>query len=242
MKRELRAAFFDMGETLYTYKAIPLNWKDHYPEAWTRALAQIGVEPSMDRLDLLEEYMEQFNTRKVAREVEYDAEHIFTGAIDVIGVDITLHQRASRAFFDYFRQTLTPYRETVQVLNNFRENGVYIGALTDVAYGMPEHFIADDLEQVDLLELMDSWKTSVQVGVRKPNPKGLLMLCLEADCEPAEAVYVGNEPKDIECANAAGLISVLIHRSDSSVPEWGQDYTITSLSECEDIFEGTLCG
>ncbi len=239
MKRQLKAAFFDMGETLYTYKALPLSWKAHYPQSWTRALTRIGVEPSGARLDALADYLTQFDTREVAREVEYDAEHIFSGAMNAIGVDVQLQEEASNAFFDYFRQSLTPYEETIAVLNHFRETGVYIGALTDVAYGMPEHFIADDLKQVGVLEFMDSWKTSVQVGLRKPNPKGLRLLCLEADCRPKEAVYVGNERKDIECANAAGLVAVLIHRSDSGAPAWGQDHTITSLAGCEAIFKET---
>lgn len=42
--------------------------------------------------------------------------------------------------------------------------------------------------------------------------------------------YIGDEQKDIDGANSIGLISILINRS-SETKNWGQDHTISKLSE-----------
>lgn len=233
---KLSAAFFDMGETLYTYHDLPLSWKPHYKKAWKQALLHINTVPTEDNLTKLAKHMVKFNTREVAREKEYDAEYIFKGALKTIGVELDLYKEVSTSYFDYFRQTLTPYKETISVLRALKKRNIFIGALTDVAYGMPDSFVADDLRQVGIFDYIDSWKTSVHVGVRKPNPKGLLLLCDEAGCKPQKAMYVGNERKDIDAAKAAGLVAILVYRSEKEPPLWSQDFTIKSLTECERFF------
>lgn len=233
MTGKFQAAFFDMGETLYTYDGLPLSWKTHYEAAWKKALGQNGYAPTSREMKTLGNHMNRFNTREFPREVEYDSEHILTGALDSIGLDIRRLDALTDAFFNYFRQTLMPYKETITALSKLRARNVFIGALTDVAYGMPNHFIANDLKQVGIYDLIDCWKTSVDIGFRKPNPQGYEILCAEADCPPEAAIYVGNERKDIIGANKAGLTSILIHRSDTNVPDWGQNHTIHSLLECE---------
>ncbi len=232
-----KAAFFDMGETLYSYEGLPLSWKDHFQKAWKQALTESGHVPTDNQLRILKDYMTQFNTREVPREIEYDAEHIFSGALRAVSIEQRHLPAIIDNFFDYFRQRLTPYEETVSALKKLKTRHIYIGALTDVAYGMPNHFIADDLKQVGILNLMDCWKTSVDVGFRKPHPKGYTELCANAECLPEEAIYVGNERKDVDGANRAGLTSVLIHRADTGIPEWGQDHTIHSILECENLFQ-----
>lgn len=237
MKNKLTAAFFDLGETLYHYRDVGLSWTAHYKDAWRAALQSIGVEPSDERLAILAAHMSRFNTREVQREVEYDARYIFSEALTAIGADPKLYEPAAAAFFGFFDQALESYSDTLPALRALKEKRVYIGALTDVAYGMPEQIVAGDLMRTGILGYLDSWKTSVQVGVRKPRPDGLLLLCKEAGLEPQAALYAGNERKDVEAARAAGLTAVLVFRSDEEIPRWGQDYTIRSLTECARFFD-----
>jgi FMN phosphatase YigB (HAD superfamily) len=61
------------------------------------------------------------------------------------------------------------------------------------------------------------------VAFRKPDPRCLLALAKALDGSPAEMVHMGNEPKDIAGANAAGVSSVLIDR-DRLLPEHGQRF------------------
>ncbi|WP_432734875.1 HAD family hydrolase [Maridesulfovibrio sp. FT414] len=232
MTPEIQAVFFDMGETLYTYKDLPLSWKDHFQAAWQEALTACGYFPDELELSTLSGYMGRFNTREVAREVEYDSNHILGGALESIGCDSVPLSGVTSNFFNYFRNSLSPYPETAAALEMLRTRNIKVGALTDVAYGMPRAFIADDLKQVGILHLIDVWKTSVDIGFRKPSPKGLAHLCALSGCRPESAIYVGNERKDVQAANNAGLISVLIHRSGLPEPDWGQEHTIHSLMDC----------
>ena len=56
--------------------------------------------------------------------------------------------------------------------------------------------------------------TSNDVGLRKPNTKGLLFLSEKMNIPLSQMVMVGDEEKDIICANNAGVYSVLINRSE----------------------------
>lgn len=62
------------------------------------------------------------------------------------------------------------------------------------------------------------------------NTKGYLMLADEFNCRPDESVYVGNERKDIDGGNAAGLRTVLVNR-ENDTKSWGQDLTVSDLTE-----------
>lgn len=66
------------------------------------------------------------------------------------------------------------------------------------------------------------------VGAAKPDPKGILKTCELLGVEPAQAVYVGDHPRDIEAAHNAGAQSVAV--SWGYLPEqpqlshWGANF------------------
>jgi len=72
--------------------------------------------------------------------------------------------------------------------------------------------------------------TSVDVGFRKPDPRGFLALAKALAVHPTEMIYIGNEPKDVNGANATAVFSVLIDR-DHLLPQHGQRTTVHSLTE-----------
>ena len=72
--------------------------------------------------------------------------------------------------------------------------------------------------------------TSNDVGYRKPCVKGLLFCAEKMQVDISEIIFVGDEEKDIVCANNAGAYSVLINRSDER-KEYGQAVEIKSLTE-----------
>lgn len=172
MPKKYQAAFFDMGETLYTYDGIPLSWKDQYEAAWKNAFAQHDYSPTDEQLKDLGSYMNRFDTRVFPREVEYDSTHIISGALESIEYDSSHVDDIIAGFFNYYRQNLIPYHETVTALNQLRAHNVFIGALTDVAYGMPRAIVADDLQQVGVLGLIDSGKLPWMSGSGNRMQKG----------------------------------------------------------------------
>lgn len=60
------------------------------------------------------------------------------------------------------------------------------------------------------------------------------MLLKAFDASPSQMIYVGDEQKDIDGANALGIVSVLIDRNNAS-PNWGQKYTVHSLLDIRDL-------
>lgn len=66
------------------------------------------------------------------------------------------------------------------------------------------------------------------VGVGKPDPKGILRACELLDVEPMRCVYVGDHPRDIDAARNAGMPSVAVRwgylPTEPAISEWGADY------------------
>lgn len=234
-ERRFRAVLFDLGETLYMYKGIPLSWKEHYTAAWQQALLAVDLDAAELDLHAVGEYMLQYNTRVVPRELEYGHEAIFGGALDLLRVDRRHVNVIADSYFAYFRQSISPYPEATTVLRALQSEGIRLGALTDVAYGMPERFVRDDLERSGLDEFIDEWRTSVQIGFRKPRPEGFLALCVALNVASTHAIYVGNEEKDIVGASAAGIAAALVFRGSGQPPDWGQQFTIRCLDGCLDL-------
>jgi len=231
----IKAVLFDLGETLYTYAGVPLSWKDRYRAAWHHAFRAVGVCPDSRDLDRASAGLEKFNSRLFPREREYDGVTIFTSVLGGFGLTQDQIVRIANGFFDYFRETLKPYPDSARVLDTLRRHGLRTGALTDVAYGMPARFVEMDLLACGILDRLDIWYTSVHVGYRKPHPQGFLKLCAALEVDPGEAVYVGNEEKDMAGARNAGLRAILLMREAGPARDWRQTHTIRDLSGCLDI-------
>lgn len=72
--------------------------------------------------------------------------------------------------------------------------------------------------------------TPVDVGVRKPDPRGYAELALRLGCSAEAMLFVGDEEKDILGALRAGMSAALLWRSTSPVPSWGQRYTLAGYT------------
>ncbi len=64
------------------------------------------------------------------------------------------------------------------------------------------------LQHLGLLERAASVVAGDTLPVRKPDPATVLHACREADIAPAEAIFVGDDPRDIQAGRAAGLYTV----------------------------------
>lgn len=61
------------------------------------------------------------------------------------------------------------------------------------------------LEEFKLRDFFEVVITSSDVAVPKPSPEGLLKACELLGVQPAEALYVGDSPSDMQAAKAAGV-------------------------------------
>ncbi len=229
-----------MGETLLTYAGTALSWVEHYPAALAAVAKSCAATVEDARLSRAADVLLRYNTRVHPRREEVAAETIFRELLLLWAIDPERHlANAISAFFDFFQQRLAAYPETLNALKTLKHEGVRLGALTDVPYGMPREFVLRDLTGVGLDSMLDVVLTSVDVGWRKPERAGFLTLAGSLDAaSPDQLWYVGNEEKDIVGATAAGAVAILLDREDRR-PEWGQRYTLRSLSELPTILPKT---
>ena len=220
---------FDLGETLVHYAGLPLNWQSLYPQALAR-VAEVCAHP-MTEADLQrgEQVLARYNTRLRPRLEEVTADSVLGEVLAAWGVraDTDLEQ-VEDAFFGLFQQTHAVYPDTLPALQRLWRRCAKIGVLTDVPYGMARRFVEDDVAQI--APCINVVLTSVEVGYRKPHPRGYLALAERLGVSPMDMIYVGNEEKDIVGARIAGMTSVLINRHGDGA-DFAQERTITSLEE-----------
>jgi putative hydrolase of the HAD superfamily len=231
----IRAIGFDLGDTLLFYRDTPMSWVAMYPDALAALAKSCKTEPTAEQLSHAKEILTQHNTRVVPRTQEIPAETIFASILKAWALDPRKHLNASiEAYFTFFQQRMSAYPETVEVLQTLRAKGIPTGILTDVAYGMPRTFVQRDISGAGITNLFDVLLTSVEVGVRKPEPAGYRELAKRLNVAPNQMLYIGNEPKDVIGAKQAGAYSVFLDR-DNTGANHGQDFTVATLAGLYEI-------
>ena len=91
------------------------------------------------------------------------------------------------------------------------------------------------LEQIGLLDRLHVLVSGDTIAEKKPSPRPLLHACEIAGMQPAETIYVGDDPRDIEAANAAGMVSVAArygyYDASENPDNWGADLVIERPQE-----------
>ncbi len=130
-----------------------------------------------------------------------------------------------------------PYPEAEIVLKSLVEAGYKIGVIANQSAGT-----ADRLESWGLLKYISIVLSSAEEGVAKPDPEIFLRALKRAECEPWDAVMIGDRlDNDIVPAKNLGMKTVWLKQGIAAyqVPVNGlsvPDFTVNSLSEIEDIF------
>ncbi|MDE6260484.1 MAG: HAD family hydrolase [Oscillospiraceae bacterium] len=225
-KNGIKAIGFDVGHTLIKYNN-PLNWQGLYRPGLERAAAAANITLSEDMILAATDVLLKYNTRVNNREWETTSDHIFHEILEKWGLQTDLYTIKS-GFYSFFRADAEPYPETIGTMEKLKRQGIKIGILTDVAYGMDNVFSLEDIST--LSDLIDIAITSVDVGYRKPNSAGYLKLLDALEVSPNEMIFIGDEEKDIIGAKKLGIASALINRSNE-IKDFGQDYTLESLSD-----------
>ena len=223
---------FDLGDTLVEYEGLPLSWETHYPAALTELARSLALAPTPIQIEAACTALRSHNTRLYPREKEISFAQVLADILPHFGVATTQAEilGCARAFFRIFRERLRCFSDTRAALTAIRQRNYRIGVFTDVPYGMPRALVDEDISAAGLPDLLDIWCTSTDAGWRKPSPRALQYLAQVSDCAPADMTYVGNERKDIAAARAFGCQAILLDRNREN-PDWGQDRTISLLSE-----------
>ncbi len=226
-----KTVVFDIGRTLIGYNK-PLNWSSLYRPA----LEHIAIKC---RLNLDEEdyqraisVLTKYNTRINPREYEVSSTQIFSEILNSINVPLEKLEQIKHCFYSYFRRDSTTYPEVASVLKELSDRKIILATLSDVPYGMDNSYVLDDISSI--IQYINYPYTSNDVGYRKPSVVGLKVLSERMHVDISEIVFVGDEEKDMICANNAGAYAVLINR-DNTIKEYGQAREIHSLTELLDF-------
>jgi len=232
----IRAVGFDLGGTLMDYQGIaPSSWELAYDEALAAVVSTWDGELTEAMIAGGREHLRRYNTRLSPRAGEVDHLTIFGELLGVLGAPgtgrATLVEMATDAFFGVFRNHAVAMPGVVETIQMLHRAGIRTGVLTDVPYGMPRRALLGHLAAAQLSMLDAALLTSVEVGTRKPDPDGFACLAMVLGCAPEEVLFVGDEEKDIDGARAAGMTAALVWRGDGPSPQYGQHFTVASLSE-----------
>ncbi len=123
------------------------------------------------------------------------------------------------------------YSDIDLLLATLNEQGVQWGIMTNKSRRF----------SVPLLARFESFATCAtlvcpdDVGKGKPDPAGLILACTQLGIEPANAIYVGDHPRDIEAANNAGMPGVAVSwgylPDDNPITQWLAKATVHSPRE-----------
>lgn len=226
-----KAVIFDIGQTLIEYKN-PLNWSKLYHPAFENIAHKCGYDFTEQQYEHAGSVLTKYNTRIHPREEEVSSTRIFTEILSGMDVPMEDMERVKECFYSYFRQDCAPFPEAEETLKTLSDNGIVLGTLSDVPYGMDNRYALEDLSV--LKKYIDYPFTSNDADVRKPCAKGLQMLSETMQIALSDIVFVGDEEKDMICGIRAGAYPVLINR-EGIVKEYGQRREIRALMELLDF-------
>jgi HAD superfamily hydrolase (TIGR01549 family) len=128
---------------------------------------------------------------------------------------------------------LTPFADTIPVLNRLREAGRTVGVVSNMS-GSGDKIA----RQVGLADHVDFLITSRDAGANKPHPPIFLRSLERANCTADEAILVGDSiDSDVEGAFAVGIKPILIDR-DNRNRSYKTHPRITSLDKLEAVLDG----
>jgi putative hydrolase of the HAD superfamily len=239
MDKEIKAIFLDVGNTLRILKEDP-----DFQAASRQQLVELtgsDMDP-MEYEEFLEKRYKILRKRAKSEMVEASEKEMWTQSMlpDLPYEKIApLSGKLTRLWRDCDGRRVARPEVTPTVIE-LHKRGYILGIIANT---ITESEIPDWLEEDGLTEYFKEVVLSSKVGIRKPDPEIYLGAARSVGVDPAECVYVGDNPiRDIEGAQAAGFGMVIILHEPATLnkyPEPGPfkpDHTIMNLKEILDIF------
>lgn len=234
MSNPYKAAFFDFGGTLYSYRTRGLGLR----EVLAGLLEDLGVQASRDEVR---------DAYQVAARDAYSSH---------LAQDFYLHCDLFMDTYRRFARQLTgrdPHAELLlrchreqceRVIANFelradclatlralREAGLHVAIVSNI----DDDYLLPMVDRAGLGEVLHAWTSSEEARSCKPHDGIFRTALAKAGCEPREALFVGDALEaDVAGANPLGMTSVYL-RADGlpEAPAEGPQpaHTVESLAE-----------
>lgn len=118
-----------------------------------------------------------------------------------------------------------PFEGVDALLESLEANAIAWGIVTN----KPGYLTDDLVRQIGWSDRACAVVSGDTLPVRKPDPAPVLLACERAGLEPGHCLFVGDDRRDIQAGNDAGLYSVAVHWGylDGGDPyAWGADVVI----------------
>lgn len=160
-----QAVVFDIGQTLVDYRK-PLNWSKLYRPAFAQIAEKYNYNFSEEQYQLAGNILAKYNTRINPRDYEVTSVQIFTEILHGMDINLEDMEPIKESFYTYFRQDSSLFPDIEDTLRTLSANGIKLGTLSDVAYGMDNIYALADIASI--IKYIEYPFTSNDTGYRKP--------------------------------------------------------------------------
>jgi putative hydrolase of the HAD superfamily len=228
----LKAIFFDIDDTLFSTTEFAQSARRNAIEAMIRTGLRVPADLALQELnEIIAEFSSNHDRHfdKLIQRLPANASSGINPAILVASGVIGYHQTKFSG--------IRPYQDTAPILDALSRTSILLGVITaGLAVKQAEKLLRLDLDRFFHPQAIF---ISDQIGISKPNRKLFLKACESMGFDPAEAMYIGNDPvMDIDPANRAGMVTVHVLRDSPRTKQKGQtqpDYTISDFHEIPEI-------
>lgn len=239
MSQNIEAVIFDVGNTL----RIVVKDEVFMTDARRQITELVGAQMSVDAfIELLESRYKVLRKQAKEKLIEASEKEMWTKWMlpDFPAEKVApLSGKLTRLWRDCDGRRV-PRDDVKETVIELSKRGYLLGIIANT---ITETEIPDYLEEYGLTEYFKTVVLSSKVGIRKPNPEIYWEAARRMGVEPAQCVYVGDNPvRDVEGTRAAGysmMILILEPETLAKEPPTGEvkpDHTIREIKDLLDIF------
>ncbi|MFC3609627.1 N-acetylmuramic acid 6-phosphate phosphatase MupP [Stutzerimonas tarimensis] len=133
------------------------------------------------------------------------------------------------------------YEGMPELLSDIEAAGLKWGVVTNKHV----RFAAPILQGLGLAERASVLICPDHVSRSKPDPEPVLLACSRLGVKPIEALYIGDDLRDIESGRAAGTRTAAVRygyiHPDDNPGHWGADVVVDHPSELRALLDRALC-
>jgi phosphoglycolate phosphatase len=133
-----------------------------------------------------------------------------------------------------------PFPGIVELLRFLQQHSLQWGIVTN----KPVRFTEPLLAAINLDPPCDTVICPDHVQNTKPHPEPLLLACKQLDCDPGQAIYIGDHLRDIEAGRQAGMYTIAATYGyldqDENVDDWQADAKANSVTQIHQIISQRL--
>lgn len=218
----IKTLFFDLDDTLYSFKGTELEIKSEM-----KALEITGLQQEYTR------FMEIKKELTKGQDIEQeDRRKWFIVLLKEKGINEEKAEEMNNTYWETLLSGIELFYDFKQIEKELRKK-YKIGIITD---GIKEY----QLQRFKALgiEEFDYFITSYESGAEKPNSLIFQKALEMAKCLPEEAIMIGDNPKrDLEGAKKVGMKTIRLKRGYYAKETSNADYEIENYEELLPILE-----